>query len=91
MPGAQQPIVKTKGGARLAVPDTVTAGRSLRSTTIESAEAKAAMQPWVAMECYQLSSGKQVSLMDSLDLGSLQVVRERQLATIQKLGTTPTA
>ncbi|MGV8834056.1 MAG: helix-turn-helix domain-containing protein [Devosia sp.] len=90
MPGAQQPIVKAKGGARLAVPDTATGGRGLRSTTIESAEAQAAMQPWVAMECYQLSAGKQVSLMDSLDLGSVQVVRERQLATIQKLGTTPT-
>lgn len=46
------------------------------------------MQPWVEMECYQLDSGKQVAQIDSLDLGSQQVVREQQITAIQKLGMT---
>jgi AraC-like DNA-binding protein len=41
------------------------------------------------MECYQLSRGRRLAQMDSLDLGSQQVVRERQDAAVQKLGTTP--
>ncbi|UJQ94880.1 helix-turn-helix domain-containing protein [Mariluticola halotolerans] len=81
---APKEVVTAKEGA-LSAP-----GKNLRSSIIESAAAQAAMQPWVAMECYQLSRGKQVSLMDSLDLGRVQIVREHQFATIQKLGTTPT-
>lgn len=80
---AQKEVAITKGGALPAVVS------NLRSTIIESAAAQAAMQPWVAMECYQLSRGKRVSQMDSLDLGRLQIVREYQFAAIQKLGTTP--
>jgi AraC family ethanolamine operon transcriptional activator len=41
------------------------------------------------MECYQLSPGGQLAQLDSLDLGNQQVVRERQAAAVQKLGTTP--
>ena len=61
----------------------------LHSATIESAATQAALQPWVEMECYQLSRGKQLSQMDTLDLGPMQIVRERQLAAIHKLGATP--
>ena len=61
----------------------------LRSAVIESGAAQAALQPWIAMECYQLSRGKRLSQMDSLDLGPVQVVREQQFAAIHKLGATP--
>ena len=60
-----------------------------RSTVIEHAGAQAALQPWIAMECYQLSAGGQLAQMDSLDLGHQQIVREQQTAAVQKLGTTP--
>ena len=59
------------------------------STVIEHADAQAALQPWIAMECYQLSAGAQLAQMDSLDLGHQQIVREQQTAAVQKLGTTP--
>lgn len=59
------------------------------STVIEAAATQAAMQPWVEMECYQLGRGKRLAQMDSLDLGSQQVVRERQEVAVQKLGITP--
>ena len=80
---AQKEVATAKEGA---VPAVVV---DLRSTTIESAAAQAAMQPWVVMECYQLSRGKRLSQMDSLDLGRLQIVREYQFAAVQKLGITP--
>ncbi len=47
------------------------------------------MQPWISMECFQLSTGKRLAQIDCLDLGHLQVVRERQCSTVQKLGATP--
>lgn len=62
---------------------------TMRSTVIEAAFVQAAMQPWVEMECYQLGRGKRLAQMDSLDLGSQQVVRERQEVAVQKLGITP--
>lgn len=65
------------------------AGNVFRSTAIEVAMVQAAMQPWVEMECYQLSQGKLVAQMDSLDLGSQQVVVERQEVAVQKLGIAP--
>ncbi|PVB62324.1 helix-turn-helix domain-containing protein [Labrenzia sp. 011] len=84
----EEPTV-SKCDASLAAGEVATSFSGLRSTIIESAATQAAMQPWVAMECYQLSRGKQVSQMDSLDLGRVQVVREQQFAAIQKLGITP--
>jgi AraC family ethanolamine operon transcriptional activator len=63
--------------------------RGWHSTVIEHAGAQAALQPWIAMECYQLSPGAQLAQMESLDLGSQQIVQERQAATVQKLGITP--
>lgn len=62
---------------------------NLRSTVIEAAANQAAMQPWIAMECYQLGRGKQLAQMESLDLGSQQIVQEHQQVAVQKLGITP--
>ncbi|MGP9799525.1 helix-turn-helix domain-containing protein [Rheinheimera sp. NSM] len=59
------------------------------SAHIEDAATQAAMQPWIAMECYQLSHGRCLAKMDTLSLGGQQVVRETQLAAVQKLGVTP--
>jgi AraC family transcriptional regulator, ethanolamine operon transcriptional activator len=59
------------------------------SVCIEDAATQAAMQPWIAMECYQLSPGKQLTNMETLDLGQQQLVRETQLAAVHKLGITP--
>ncbi|MCS6758859.1 MAG: hypothetical protein MO852_07390 [Candidatus Devosia euplotis] len=78
-----------KGDISLAVQDRAINGNGLRSTTIGNANAQAAMQPWVAIECYQLSRGSRVSQMNTLDLGCLQIVQEHQNAAIQKLGSTP--
>ncbi|WP_299810676.1 helix-turn-helix domain-containing protein [uncultured Roseibium sp.] len=89
MTEAQEEAATSKGDASLAVRDAATSLSGLRSEIIENAAAQAAMQPWVTMECYQLSRGKQVSQMDSLDLGRVQIVREHQFAAIQKLGITP--
>ena len=47
------------------------------------------MQPWIEMECYQLGCGQQLAQIDSLDLGSQQIVRESQTAAVQKLGVMP--
>jgi AraC family transcriptional regulator, ethanolamine operon transcriptional activator len=62
----------------------------LHSATIEDATIQALMQPWANMECYQLSSGTKLAKMDIIDLGSQQIVRESQLASVQKVGLTPT-
>lgn len=62
---------------------------SYNSVCIEDAAIQAAMQPWVVMECYQLSPGKQLAHMETLDIGAQQVVRETQLAAVQKVGITP--
>ncbi|MBU1297377.1 MAG: helix-turn-helix domain-containing protein [Gammaproteobacteria bacterium] len=63
--------------------------KHLHSATVEDATIQASMQPWANMECYQLSSGKTLAKMDIIDLGRQQVVRESQLATVQKVGVTP--
>jgi len=60
-----------------------------RSVTAGDATAQAAHQAWVPMECYQLTDGNRVAQLDILDLGSRQLVRERQAAAVQKLGATP--
>ncbi|WP_024850361.1 helix-turn-helix domain-containing protein [Hydrogenovibrio kuenenii] len=59
------------------------------SKTILYAEEQALMQPWVEMECYQLSRGSQVTQMECLDFGNHHIVRETQLATVQKQGVMP--
>ncbi|MDO6748633.1 hypothetical protein [Gilvimarinus sp. 1_MG-2023] len=59
------------------------------SACIEDAVIQAAMQPWAAMECIQLGSGRQLVQMETLNLGKLQVVRETQLASVQKGGVYP--
>jgi len=61
----------------------------LRSEAINDPANQAAQQPWVEMECVQLSNGKKVAQMDSLHLGSQLIVRERQEASVQKLGCAP--
>ena len=48
-----------------------------------------AMQPWVEMEFFQLGCGRQVGQLDSVDLGTQQIVRERQDVAVQKIGVTP--
>ncbi len=62
---------------------------SLSSEVVGDASLQAAMQPWIEMECYQLSGGDRLSKVDALDLGHQQIVRERQMAAIQKLGIMP--
>lgn len=62
---------------------------NLRSTVIEAAADQAAMQPWIAMECFQLGRGKQLAQMTSLDLGNQKIVQEHQQVSVQKLGITP--
>ncbi len=47
------------------------------------------MQPWIRMECLQLSPGRQLGRMECMDLGGQQIVREHQDAAVQKLGATP--
>jgi AraC family ethanolamine operon transcriptional activator len=69
--------------------DAATNAAERRSATIEDAAVQASEQPWIGMECFQLSRGKRLAQMDSLDLGGMHVVRERQYAAVQKLGTTP--
>ena len=59
------------------------------SAQIEEPALQERLQPWVEIECYQLSDGRILSQMDTLDLGSLKIVRESQHASIQKLGITP--
>lgn len=61
----------------------------LQSVSIYDAARQADIQPWANMECFQLGRGLQLSTVDCLDLGDQQIVRERQLAPIQKLGITP--
>jgi AraC family ethanolamine operon transcriptional activator len=41
------------------------------------------------MDCFQLGRGKDLGQMDTLDLGSQQIVRETQRVAVQKLGVTP--
>jgi AraC family ethanolamine operon transcriptional activator len=64
-------------------------GVAIRSAPIEDAAKQAAYQPWVEIECVQLSGGQKVAQLDSLDFVSQQIVRERQDASVQKLGATP--
>ncbi|WP_417669264.1 helix-turn-helix domain-containing protein [Roseibium sp.] len=61
----------------------------LQSARIEDPALQAALQPWVEIECVQLSNGSKVAEFASLDLGNLQIVRESQDASVQKLGHTP--
>ncbi|MCC0035162.1 MAG: helix-turn-helix domain-containing protein [Hoeflea sp.] len=61
----------------------------LHTSLIEDPALQAHLQPWVEMECYQLSSGRQVAQMQSLDLGGPKIVREHQTAAVQKLGFAP--
>jgi len=63
-----------------------TEAAGLWSTRINDPADQALLQPWVEMECHQLSDGEPVAQMDCLDLGANKVVRERQDAGIQKLG-----
>jgi len=76
---SENPITTAEGGI----------DHARRSVAVEDASTQATLQPWIDMACYQLSPGTQLAQMDCLDLGSQQVVRERQAATVQKLGITP--
>lgn len=64
-------------------------GSMHRVVDIEDPAQQARLQPWVEMECYQLSSGRHVAQMQSLDFGGPRVVRERQITAVQKLGFAP--
>jgi AraC family ethanolamine operon transcriptional activator len=64
-------------------------GYALQTELVEASSTQALLQPWVEIECVQLSNGRKVAQLDSLDLGSLQIVRERQQTSVQKLGSTP--
>ncbi|PWV99046.1 AraC-like DNA-binding protein [Hoeflea marina] len=56
---------------------------------IRDAAHQTALQPWVPMDCHQLSSGDRVGQVDILELGAERLVRERQDAAVQKLGIMP--
>ncbi|WP_417679993.1 helix-turn-helix domain-containing protein [Roseibium sp.] len=64
-------------------------GYALQAELVETSSSQASLQPWVEMECIQLSGGRNVAKLDSLDLGSMQIVREGQRTSVQKLGSTP--
>lgn len=64
--------------------------QALLSSTVEDPSMQAALQPWIAMECYQLGRGRELAQMESLDLGNYQIVRESQTVAVQKLGAMPT-
>lgn len=61
----------------------------LHSRQIDDADMQAAMQPWIAMDCFQLSHGRQLAHVDSLNFGRQQIVRECQDAAVQKIGIMP--
>ncbi|MBR0555663.1 AraC family transcriptional regulator [Ciceribacter sp. L1K23] len=61
----------------------------LSSSVVEDAAQQARRQPWVAMECNQLTPGRSVGTMDVIDLGTQQIVRETQTVSVHKVGTTP--
>ncbi|PVB60961.1 AraC family transcriptional regulator [Labrenzia sp. 011] len=61
----------------------------LQSVTIEDPAVQAALQPWAMMECVQLSKGRKVAHLDSLNLGNQRIVRERQATAVQKIGVSP--
>ena len=63
--------------------------RNLNSICIQDAAVQAEMQPWVDIECYQLGSGAVVGQLESLDLGTQQIVRETQQVEVHKLGNIP--
>lgn len=84
-PGFEATLVAGDAGASaVVIPE-----NNVCSRAIESAATQAAMQPWVAMECYQLGRGKHLAQMDCLDLGNRRIVREQQKVAIQKLGVAP--
>ncbi|MGE0712125.1 MAG: helix-turn-helix domain-containing protein [Planctomycetota bacterium] len=56
---------------------------------MSDASLQSGMQPWIQFECLQLEVGAHVAELDAVDVGAFQVVRERQLAGVQKLGITP--
>ncbi|TYC55822.1 helix-turn-helix domain-containing protein [Rhodobacterales bacterium] len=58
----------------------------LTSYTLEDPGMQANLQPWVEMECLQLSHGRRVADFDCLNLGRQKIVRERQSASVQKVG-----
>lgn len=66
-----------------------TSRNGVHSQVIKDPSVQAAMQPWIEMECYQLSRGEQLSKMECLDFGHQQIVRESQQAAIQKQGVMP--
>lgn len=65
------------------------AATELQAVVIEDAAQQSAMQPWAPMECFQLSGGSRVAQMDILKLDQQRLVRERQYASVQKVGIMP--
>lgn len=63
--------------------------RGLTSSSVEDPGMQAILQPWVEMECFQLSHGRRVADFECLNLGRQQIVRERQSASVQKIGRAP--
>ena len=61
----------------------------LSSSVVTHAAQQASMQPWVDMECVQLTPSPTVGWIDTLNFGSHQVVREQQMAAVHKQGVTP--
>jgi AraC family ethanolamine operon transcriptional activator len=58
-------------------------------TPVPDASLQSGLQPWIPFECLQVGLGQVVAEVDSVDAGAFQIVRERQLAGVQKLGVTP--
>ncbi len=56
---------------------------------LNDASEQATLQPWVEMECHQLSRGPRVGAMNIVDIGGSKIVRETQAASVQKLGYFP--
>lgn len=62
---------------------------SARSIVVRNPAGQAAAQPWVDIECYQMSAGSSLGRIDVFNLGKQCLVRETQSAAVLKVGATP--
>lgn len=67
MPSASMRALSSSGEA-IVGPAAAPKGTGRQTSVIEDGAAQAALQPWIGMECYQLSVGSRLAQMDSLDL-----------------------
>ncbi len=64
-------------------------GVAQRAPNVTDASEQAAAQPWVPMQCLQLSAGEYAGRCDVVKLNEQWAVRESQNQTVNKRGATP--